>query len=162
MAGSLERRLPARLKRHYGQGDWPPDEWEPADFLHCFGTVPGALLYAVLLVPEFIEVEGCVFLKDLGVRPPGGWGVVARRVRQARAASPEALRAFVESCNWVEIPYLFADRAGGDEDCAALAALTVEAWRARLLDRFPGRRFEVGVIGPEESGSVVAVGSAEA
>lgn len=163
MTGDFERRrIPALLKRHYGESDWPPDEWNPADFLHCFGTVPGALLYAALLVPEFVEVEGCVFLKNLGVQLPGGWEALARHVRQARAASPQALRAFLESCNWIEIPHLFSDCAGGDEDCAALAALTVEAWRARLLDRFPGRRFEARVIGPEESGGGVAVGFVEA
>lgn len=163
MAEKLERhRVLALLEQRYGGGDRPADRWDPADFLHGFGTVSGALLYAALFVPEFVEVEGCVFLKNFGVRPPGGWEVVARCVRQARAASPEALRAFLETCNWVELLYLFGSRAASDEECAALAALTVETWRARLLDRFPDRRFVVRVIGPEESGSVVSIGFVEA
>jgi hypothetical protein len=56
----------ALVRQHHRKDDWPPDEWDGADFLHCFGSVEGALLYAALFVPELIEIEGCVFLKDLG------------------------------------------------------------------------------------------------
>lgn len=163
MAEGFERRhVLALLEQRYGGGDRPAERWNPADFLHGFGTVSGALLYAALFVPEFVEVEGCVFLKDLGVQPPGGREALVRRVREARAASPGVLRAFLESCNWVEIPHLFSDCVGSDEEYDALAALTVEAWRARLLDQFPDRRFVVRTISPEESGSVVGVGFVEA
>ena len=155
-------RVLAPLEQRHGGGDRPAYRWDPADFLHGFGTVSGAILYAALFVPEFVEVEGRVFLKGLGVRPPGGWEAVAGRVRQARATSPQALRVFLETCNWVEIPYLFGPRDAGDDECAALAALTADAWRARLLDRFADRRFTVRVLGPEESGGVVSVGFVEA
>jgi hypothetical protein len=38
--------------------------WDGYDFVHSCGNVPTALLYAHLFMPEFVEVEGQVFLRD--------------------------------------------------------------------------------------------------
>ncbi len=113
-------------------------------------------------IPQFVEIEGYVFLKDLGVNPAGGnVAKHAQQVRDARSVSAEALRAFLGACNWVEVAYLFGNHGCLDEEDAILADLIVEAWRARLTDQFPTRRFAVRVIGPNESGSVVSVGFEE-
>jgi hypothetical protein len=153
-----QRSVVTLLQCRYGKGEALYQNWDAAEFLHAFGSVPAALLHAALLVPEFIEIEGAVFLRDLGVKPAGGMTELAEQVRQHKAASPERLKAFVDSYNWIELPYVFADRAAVDEECTALAALVVDAWRARLRDLYPHRQFGVRVIDPHETGSVIGIG----
>ena len=78
------------------------DGWTPSNVMHALGGVRGALVYAPLFVPEIIEIEGCIFLKDLGVNPAGSnIEKYSRLVREARATSDVALQAFLSSCNWV-------------------------------------------------------------
>lgn len=137
--------------------------WTPSNLMHALGGIRGALVYAPLFVPEFIEIEGCVFLKDLGVSPAGSnLERYSRQVREARATSAAALQAFLSSCNWVEIVYLFSDRGCSGEEEAALADAIVKSWSARLSDCFPARSFQVRLINPEESGTVLSVGFEEA
>lgn len=159
---SVEARITESLRCHHGAG-LGTVPWDRVDYLHAFGNVRGALLYSTLFVPELIEVEGCVFLKDIGIYPPGGWEEVAARIRVARKTSPEALKELVDSCNWVEVPYLFSDRSGSTEEDEALAQVIVQAWRARLKDRFPDRCFAVHVLDSLWTGDpgVVGVGFEE-
>jgi hypothetical protein len=153
----LGERLTALLTRRYGASTGAVP-WGSADCLHCFGGSAGALLYAALFVPELVEVEGCVFLKDLGVKPAGGWDEVAAGTRAARAESPERLRRYVDSFNWVELPHLFASRDGSDGEDELLAEVLAQAWRGRLKDLFPDRRFKVRVIPAEETGYALVLG----
>jgi hypothetical protein len=151
----------ALVRQHHRKDDWPPDEWDGADFLHCFGSVEGALLYAALFVPELIEIEGCVFLKDLGAKPAGGVASLAEQIKHARTESPGTLRRFLESCNWVEVPFLFSNHSDNGDGSPTLAAVIVEVWRARLYDKYPDRRFKVRIISPEETGGWIGVGFVE-
>lgn len=154
---NVEGRLTALLTRRYGPGTGAIP-WEWSDYLHCFGGLEGALLYAALFVPALIEVEGCVFLKALGVKPAGGWEEVAAGARAARAESPQRLKRYVDSFNWIELPHLFSDWDASEVEAEALAEVLAQAWRGRLKDLFPGRRFDVRVLAPEETGYALGLG----
>jgi hypothetical protein len=158
MPSDASEDITALLRARYDQ-DGGTDVWHRADFLHGFGSVRAALLHSALFLPELVEVDGLVFLKTFF---PGVWdeAKLAAEVR-ARRASPDELLQFMRGFNWVEVPYLFADRSGSDEEDAALARLMAEAWRARLKDLFPKRRFDVRLLSPEETGSVIGVGFEE-
>ena len=152
--GGVEARITALLARRHGPG-WGTDPWDRrSEYQDGFGSVSGALLHSALFVPELIEVEGFVFLKDVGSKGVG-WDEVAAGVRAARAESPERLKRYVDSFNWVELPYLSNDRDGFDDEADALAEVLVQAWRGRLKDLFPDRRFAVWIKSPEETGHVV-------
>jgi hypothetical protein len=137
-----------------GGGSIPFDR---SDYLHAFGNVRDALLYSALFTPELVDVEGFVFLKELGVLPQGEWPEVTAGIRAARETSLETLKRYIGSFNWVEVPYLFADGRGSDQDGEVLAQVVAQAWRARLQDQFPDRRFIVRILSPAETGSVVGV-----
>lgn len=134
--------------------------WSRTDLLHRHGSPGAALLYAVLFAPEFIEIEGSVFLDGLGPEAPRGWGEVARRLREDWTSAPDDFRRFINSFNWVEVPYLFAAE-GSDAEYVALAAVLTDAWHTRLLARFPQRRFNVRVLPASETGSVIGLGFEE-
>jgi hypothetical protein len=154
----------ARLKRlrpWFDKRGLDHSDWDERDFLYGYGNLGAALLLAELFVPQFIELEGSVFLARFGVQPPGGLAEVREALARARSRSPEGFKEYVDSHNWIEVPYLFSDLSHHDGDYEALAALIVEAWRGRLLDLFPSRRFSVRVIDPDETGSVVGVGFEE-
>lgn len=87
------------------------------------------------------------------------WDGAAKRFREAKKKSPGQLREIESSFNFTEVPYLFAGngRDASDEEDRQLAGRIAEAWRAWLHHRYPGRRFCVEVIPPEEAGSVVSV-----
>ena len=119
--------------------------WDRGDFLHGFGAMQGALIYSVLFAPTFVEVEGCIFLTELGVSPSGEWDELAASVRAARAKSSLEVAKLVESCNWLEVAYLFSDHRGSDDEEMALAQVIADAWRVRLRGLYPERRFDVRV-----------------
>ena len=155
---SIGQRVTALLKVRYGPGNGT-EPWDRADYLHAFGNVRDALLYSTLFVPDFVEVEGCVFLKEMGVEPEGGWAEVAAAIRRARETSTDALKRCVDSFNWVEVPYLVgATSAAPEEEIEVLAEVIAQAWRARLHDCFPDRRFTVRIFDPAETGSVIGIG----
>lgn len=155
--GGVGKRITALLAQRHGPG-WGAEPWDlRSEYLHGFGNVGGALLYSALFVPELIEVGGHVLLRDVGHKGLA-WGEVAAGVRAARAESPERLKSYVDSFNWVELPCLFSDREGSDEEAHSLAEVLAQAWRARLKDLFPDRRFVVWTKSPEETGHVVELG----
>jgi hypothetical protein len=154
------------LERRYGgeiaaeANGWGDRGGDARDFLYAFGSAHAALLYAVLFVPQFIEIEGAVFLKDFGAGP-FETEEIAKRMRSAKEKSSEALKACVRSYNWIELPYAFRDVSGTNDEYTGLAGLLAEAWRVRLQHVYPGRRFVVRVLSPEETGSVVGIGIEE-
>ena len=146
------------LTHRYAEGGARFQNWDAVEFLHAFGSAHAALLYAALFAPEFVEIEGAVFLKDFGASLQGGAEATAEMVRRARAGSPEQFKRFVDSRNWVELPYVCGNPSDTEEEYERLASLVVDAWRARLKDLYPERRFIVRVLRPEETGSVIGVG----
>jgi hypothetical protein len=135
--------------------------WTRADFLHGFGSIRGALVHSILFAPTFFEIEGCVFLAQLGVAPEGSSDELAASIRSARAKSDQDVTKLVDSANWFEVPYLFADRRASDEEEAALAHIIADAWQVRLRGLYPRRRFDVRVLPSSETGGALGVGFTE-
>jgi hypothetical protein len=155
----MTKILPVLHERFGGKQD--VTGWAREDFLHAASSTADALVNSVLFAPSFVEIEGLVFLADLGPGLARGDAGIAEAIRAARAESPAALARFLGSCNWLEVPYLFASRDSSDEEDAVLAQVIADAWRVRLRGLYPERGFEVRVIPASETGSVVGVGFRE-
>ena len=134
--------------------------WTRIDFLHSAGSIPGALVYAALFAPSFVEIEGLVFLADLGPDSED-FPQIAANVRAARAKSDRDLEQLLKGYNWIEVPFLFMDRRGSEVEEATLAQVVADAWRARLKGLYPNRSFEVRVLPESETGGWVGVGFTE-
>lgn len=135
--------------------------WTREDFLHGLGSMRDALVYSILFVPTFVEVEGYIFLAELTPQPPGGWEALAANIRAARTKGGGDLAKLLESSNWVEISHLFADGRGTNGDDSLLALVVADAWRARLRGLYPKRNFEVRVLPASETGGANGVGFVE-
>jgi len=118
--------------------------------MHEFGDVVSALLYSVLFVPDFIEVEHSVLLTF-------GREDQAQKFVKAKNNTKMTLSALESSFNFVEVPYLFSNRDSTDDEDKLLSETIAEAWRGRLKTLYPTRVFVVSPIGPEITGSVVGV-----
>ena len=135
--------------------------WDREDFLRNLGKMRDAFLYSIVFAPTFIEVEGVVFLAELGARPRKGVGTLAPDIRAAKIEGREALAGLLSGYNWIEVPHLFADNTGTDEADLLLAHIIADAWRARLAGLYPARSFEVRIVPANETGGSVGVGFAE-
>lgn len=102
-------------------------------------------------------VEGLIFLAELTPLPPGGFDELAASIRAAKAKGGDDLDRLLRCCNWLEVPYLFADRRDSAEEVALLAQVIADASRLRLRGLYPERNFEVRVLRPSETGSVIGV-----
>ena len=92
--GASGERVTKLLAQRFGSGGGVKP-FDRADYLHAHGSFRDALLYSTLFAPEFIEVEGFVFLKDIGVKPFDGWFGALAEIREAREISPTALKKYV-------------------------------------------------------------------
>jgi hypothetical protein len=154
----LSRKTLESIRRHYASkgGLDGLERFNLFDFMHLFGSIPCALHYVRLFVPEFKVVAGHVLWDD-GHVPE----IYAKAVAESETGTVDP-----DSFNWVEVYYLFSPPAGypdddGFEEDKVLAELIAEAWRGRLLYLFPNRKFVVEIIPPEKTGSVTGVGFRE-
>jgi hypothetical protein len=122
------------------------------DFMHAYGKLTQALLYARLFVPEFGVVNGRVILDD-------GYKVqcYSKAVLESKTGDVDP-----DSFNFIEIGFVFGNSSDWDDDeDYILAELVAEAWRARLAMLFPDRKFIVEVIPENEIGDETSVGFRE-
>ena len=131
-------------------------QYDAADLLHKFGNERDALLYALVFVPDFVEVEGSILHANFTLN---------------RAAFPESfinkklenrwpLWELERSFNYVETSHMFGTRnirEIEDKSDLLFAQFVAQAWSGRLCFLYPTRRFVVSVIGPEDSGDAYAV-----
>lgn len=157
---SLDIDITSLLHRSF-ESERDTSGWDREDFLRGLGRMRDALIYSILFAPSFVEVEGLVFLAEMGAQPSEGRTTFAARVREAREQGAKELAHLLKGYNWVEIPYLFSDNSGTDEDVRILALAIADAWRARLRGLYPVRNFDVRVLPPSETGGAVGVGFAE-
>jgi hypothetical protein len=150
-----------RLLREVHRHDQDVTGLTRADFLFARGKVQDALIYSGLFAPQFIEVEGFILLAEFGVLPKGGLEQAQRRITEALKISADEARRFVDSCNWVEVPYLLSDNQSSDAEDNLLARAIADAWQGRLNGLYHDRSFQVQVFPKEETGSVVGVGFRE-
>jgi hypothetical protein len=126
---------------------------DPRDILNQFGDMVSALLYSTIFFPEFVEVNGSVFLKDNA--PDAEDSLHGDRLTLAEVEA---------SYNSIEVAYLFGyhhfsldDFEIADTPEIKLAHIIADAWADRLKRLYPSRAFKVSVLTPEESGSVYSV-----
>jgi hypothetical protein len=124
------------------------------DFIHAEGLPLQALLFTRLFWPEFVEIDGMVFLKEIIEDDED-----RRRLTDAFKRYDGDRRKTEESFNFVEVPQLFGKRIGDleDGDYRWLAERLAEMWRARLQLLFPDRRFLVDLIGTDDADEEVAI-----
>src|SRR5690348_9392367 len=120
--------------------------WTRKDFLFAFGSVRQALLHSLLFAPTFVEVEGHVLLADFLLDDPDGLDEIAKKIRSSPHEPDLNAVQLVDSCNWVEIPYLFLNSDEASEEDTLLATLVINAWETRLKGLFPQRVFEVRLL----------------
>ena len=121
------------------------------DFVHAFGSPLEAMAYSKLFWPDFVELDGMVFRKDV-VEDESD----RERVRKAVCTPGWNLAKVEAGFNIVEVPHLFGKRGGegsDDLDCD-LARVIGEMWYARLQQVFPNRKFTVEVDIPSDEPTV--------
>lgn len=148
-----DEELLSRLRERYSGNN--TKNYNVLDFIGGFGSPFEALIYSRLFWPEFIEIDGMVFLKETIESPDD-----RERLSAAFEKCDRNPRATEKSFNLVEVPStLFGPRVGEttEREDRLLAERLVEMWRARLETVFPGRPFIVRLVEPEESGGDVGV-----
>lgn len=140
----MDRNLQSTLRRLFR----PPDVSVSAlDYIWAFGRMQDALLYSVLYVPSFVDVEDSI-LFDRGDET---W---VKDFALAKKAGTKPLWVLERDFNYVEISHLFNPPQSTGviaSDHLALTGQVAEAWKARLTLLYPKRRFDLSVVGPEES-----------
>jgi len=139
------------VRRHF-QGPEEDPNSTSGDFIHASGTAAHACLFAGLFCPEFVEVDGSVLLRR-------SVETEEERIRFLQYRDLKGKQAAEASFNFVEVPYLFrpAGRDLTDEEDQVLAEVLAASWRGWLGQLYPGRRFAVDVLPPQETGSVVGI-----
>jgi len=138
------------------RGQFPGDNtgFNPFDLIHKFGSPLIALLYSELFWPEFVELEGMVFLasdvEDEADRA---------RIRDVLTRCAGDKQKVEMSFNCIEVPSLFGPRAeeSSDSEDRLLAERIAASWRARLSEQFPDRSFCVTIVEPNSSTDEIAV-----
>jgi hypothetical protein len=150
-----DKKFIKHLREFYSAPDIDPMGFDIRDILHAFGSPLDALMYSTLFCPEFVEINGMVFLK----------GTIEDETDQQRLAETfeqcgKDYSATEQSFNLVEVPSdLFGRRAGEttEEEDHWLAERLAEMWCARLHLVYPQRKFVVEVLEPEDTGGEVGI-----
>jgi hypothetical protein len=122
------------------------------DFVAAFGSPLQALMYSRLFWPEFVEIDGMVFLKE-----SMEYDDDRRRLAEALEYYGGDLTQTEQSFNLVEVPSsLFTDYEAlnetTEEEDLWLAQRLAQMWRACLSNRYPGREFILEVLQEDTGG----------
>lgn len=126
------RELP-RLKRWLEQGE---SVWS---FLAAQGGAELAVAFAALYWPEFVEVKGCVLLRErYDPRNFKGWW-------EQLGGDPTRIESVI---NHVHLWDLFEpdEENVPEEAIESLARVLCSSWKCALCHRFPDRDFDVRLI----------------
>ena len=128
--------------------DAAPNDFTDLDYVGALGSIHGALLYSRILLPEFIECKGMVFLRDV-FEDAGGEAAINRLYAEYgdRRKVEQSLNCFDLTLNFPN--QLASNRAG---DAQLLAQQLATAWRLQLQATYPERAFVVSVF--DEVGEV--------
>ncbi len=105
-----------------------------------------ALLYSRIFWPNFVEIEGMVFLEGTFEDEAD-----MQRLREAIERYSGDHDKVEESFNFQELDLLFGLQGTSEEDDEWLAERLTAMWKARLHDLFPNRQFLVEVVRPDPS-----------
>ena len=116
-----------------------PENFNALDFVSALGSVSGALLYSRLFLPEFVEVDGMILLKE-SIEDAGGSEGAKDLYRQygSKGKVEQALNAFYINLNFPN--HLNTNAPGDDRLLAEQLAVT---WSLRLRQLYPDRAFIV-------------------
>lgn len=124
------------------------------DFLHAHGSPFNALFYSQLFWPEFVEIDGMVFLQD-AIEDSEDKNRLSDALLRYKGNKTKVEQGF----NIIEIPSLFG-KAGSettDEEDLLLANRLKEMWSCRLTAMFLDREFSVRTLSAKETGGELAV-----
>jgi hypothetical protein len=124
------------------------------DFLHAQGSPFNALFYSQLFWPEFVEIDGMVFLQD-NIEDSEDRKRLNEALLRSKGDKTKAEQAF----NLVELPSLFGKNISEttDEEDAFFADRLTEMWRCKLALVFPNREFLVKTVSAKETGGEIAI-----
>lgn len=147
-----DEQLIERLRRIFSTQD--TTGFHVFDFFHSDGSPLQALFYSRLFWPEFIEIEGMIFLKETCEDQDDSQHIMEAFTRYGRDR-----RTTEQAFNLVEVPFLFGRCMGEliEEEYIVLGERLAEMWRCRLQMLFPQRHFSVEVLSPEQTGSEVGI-----
>jgi hypothetical protein len=147
---SGEQALIRTLRRRFADRD--TTGFRPLDFVYAEGSPVEALLYSSLFWPALVEVDGAILLRA-AVEDDDELARIRAVVRERGPV--EAERRF----NMWEFSDLFGSGLGDIDDGQAELLMTrlAEMWRSRLHAQFPGRRFALEVLAPEDTGGDIAI-----
>jgi hypothetical protein len=126
--------------RYEGQ---TPTNFTSLDFISALGSISSALLYSKLFLPEFSEVDGMVFLKDLLDDAGGSEGVKQLLIK---LGNDSILVEKAINCVQINLSFPTRVREDIDGDDRLLAEELANAWRVVLRDRYPSRQFVLEVL----------------
>ena len=118
-----------------------PTDFTPLDFVGALGSIGNALLYSKLFLPDFIEVDGSVFIKDFVDDLGGPDGV--RRLRSKIGGGRVLERAINSFDINLNLPNRLNENSEGDD--LLLAYQLAKMWGLRLRELYADRRFHVWV-----------------
>ncbi len=138
-------RFEKRYRAKYDAAD--PAEFTALDFVGALGSVSDALLYSRLFWPEFVELDGNVFLKDF-VDDLGG----PDRVRKMRDTLGGG-QSIEKSINNFDINLSFPNdlEKNAEGDDLLLANQLARMWSLQLRQLYTDRKFHVEIT--EDNGS---------
>lgn len=154
----MQKKLLAAMQRLMPAHDGAPYE-DKEDPLWQHGHEKIALLYAMLYLPDFVEVEGSIICTTYMVNRkqfPQDFINAKKKVEE----NGEPLWEIEDSFNYLETSYIFNPGIMEnitDEDDLLFAECVAEAWRGRLCYLYPKREFKVYVVGPPESGDAYGI-----
>jgi len=124
------------------------------DFLHAHGSPLDALFYSRLFWPEFVEIDGMVFLKET-IEDDNDKARLDEVLKRYEGDKTKTEQSF----NITEIPSLFGKKLAEttDEEDIVLAKRLAEMWQHRLRIVYPDRKFTVQILSAEETGGEVGV-----
>ena len=140
-----EKKIIDRLKKKYSNVD--TTNFNLFDFIHSVGSGLEALMYSKLFWPDFVEIDGMIFLKDWTIEDEDDINRI-RKTFEDLGRDPQETEKFV---NLIEIPYMFGQRIGEieDDEYYWLAEIICVMWRCRLGLLYPNRKFVVEITDPE-------------
>jgi len=155
MSSVQDEEVLRRLREAYRDLGIENESFDFRDMIHAVGSPLDALMYSTLFWPQFVEIDGMIFLE----------GTIEdeedrQRLEEVFAKYDEDVARTEQDFNLVEVPSdLFGRRAGNttEEEDRRLAERLAEMWRARLDLLYPGREFVVQVLEPEETGGEVGI-----
>lgn len=147
--------LLGKLREIYSAPDIDPSSFDVRDMIYAFGSPLTAIMYSRLFWPEFVEIDGMVFMEgtieDEGDR---------RQLTLAFERCGKDRSLTERSFNLVEVPaHLFGRNAGETTEAEDFwfAQRLRDMWDARLKTLYPERRFVVEVLTPETTGGEVGI-----